>query len=1100
MPLELMVTKLDKKSFYYLGIIFVIAVLVCIGIVYYFSSAPEIETEEKASEHREYFYQNKVTSECSSETCWINDEGKKECTATFGKCQWINDEGVFKNFTDVVNMSFDKGSGDLIYSYKGDYSVVARLFLVLDVSQSVCEVEAWDWKSEVDACFLWWDKTKEFIETNGIDYDVIIAKYPDRYKYALSLTKIPQNYQDRLLYVGLRLEEVKGLKWEDLKEQERSLTIKNKISLGFADLIKNGFTYKLYDERTILIGNVSNKEDLWLDPIVELTTETSDGYIWGSASDYSTARGTSYSYSTSSDRMSIGQEYGAGECTGTVTSCEELNDQGDEWDYGDCVTNPGCYWEGCSGTVPCDNFDDDSYFCDYVGCSWEGCDGSQTVPCSTESYQTDPDFCEFVGCTWDGSACTGSPGDCSSFDSSVCDFILGCSWDGCEGTDVSCSVFDDYADDCAYFGCSWVGCAGTAVLCSDYTDESSCNSAPGQNDCSWEDEDYWVNRGYLSFDTSSSIPDDAIITDVRLRMQRTIYDDSDTDFDIEIWKYDWVEQISDSNREESYDADGPTPAAAVYDAVWKNTADLSWPDVYYTSSPLDIFWINLTGDTKYQLRSSRDVSATEPTDKEYLDLHSADSAGHEPILSITYTVDITPPGITITSIGGDSAAPYSTNDNTPLAVITTDENADCRASLLDDNYDLMSDDIDCTGDGGTSHNCQFGSLEDSASQEMHFACKDTLGNKNTNANNKDTTVEIDTAVPTQSGWDPAKGSAISTKSPTITFTLNEEGDCKWSLTDQAYDDMAGDCTGDGGTSMSCSTSGLSEGAEIVYIACEDDTDSSPNKDTAATNEHVNYTVNQSPDKPTGLDPGWHCCGAVGAKVALRTCLTLNWTYSDPDGDSQAGYEVWLDDDSDFSDTISVGKFNHVVDLGLSPCLGPSCSYTVNLAADDEGDWLDPPPLPGGLVWANTYHWKVKVKDSNGDWSGFSDSKSFTLPNRASPKVDFTPNPINPGTGERVDFIDDSKCYLSGDSEYDCKDEFEITGEDDISYEWDFGDGSPIDTTEGNTDHIYSNLGRYIVQLKITDENAGDVNLGIGMCWEEVLLGIPIPKWKEITPF
>jgi len=452
---------------------------------------------------------------------------------------------------------------------------------------------------------------------------------------------------------------------------------------------------------------------------------------------------------------------------------------------------------------------------------------------------------------------------------------------------------------------------------------------------------------------------------------------------------------------------------------------------------------------------------------------------------VNYTIETTAPGITITSIGGDSAAPYSTNDNTPLAVITTDENADCRAGLLDDNYDLMSDDIDCTGDGGTSHNCQFGSLGDSPSQEMHFACRDTLGNKNTNANNKDTTVEIDTAVPTQSGWDPAKGSAISTKSPTITFTLNEEGDCKWSLTNQAYDNMAGDCTGDGGTSMSCSTSGLSEGAEIVYIACEDDTDSSPNKDTAATNEHVNYTVNQSPDKPTGLNESWGCCGGM-PQIALRTCLILGWSYSDPNGDPQAGYEVWVDKTSDFSSP----KFNHVVDPG------PASSYTIDLADDDDS------PDPGGdwfskLDWGTTYYWKVRVKDSNGGWSDFSDPKSFIMSNRASPTVDFAPNPVNPITGEEVAFIDDSKCYLSDDSDYPC-----YSGGDEITYEWDFDyDGSfdPSDWTKGDTAYTYPETGSYVVRLQITDIGVGGPLTG--MCSEEVaVVGFPLPIWREVTPF
>ncbi len=44
------------------------------------------------------------------------------------------------------------------------------------------------------------------------------------------------------------------------------------------------------------------------------------------------------------------------------------------------------------------------------------------------------------------------------------------------------------------------------------------------------------------------------------------------------------------------------------------------------------------------------------------------------------------------------------------------------------------------------------------------------------------------------------------------------------------------------TSHSCSTSGLTEGAEVVYISCTDDTESTPNADTASTNTQLSYTV------------------------------------------------------------------------------------------------------------------------------------------------------------------------------------------------------------------------------------------------------------------
>jgi len=162
-----------------------------------------------------------------------------------------------------------------------------------------------------------------------------------------------------------------------------------------------------------------------------------------------------------------------------------------------------------------------------------------------------------------------------------------------------------------------------------------------------------------------------------------------------------------------------------------------------------------------------------------------------------------------------------------------------------------------------------------------------------------------------------------------------------------------------------------------------------------------------------------------------------------------------------------------------------------------------------LAWFSVrpsfYYWKVRVKDSNDSWSDFSDTGFFIIPNRASPTVNFTPDPVNPITGEEVTFIDNSKCYLSDDSFYFCKNEFETTGGNDISYEWDFDykptEGFTVDdTTEGDATHTYLKIGNYVVRLQITDAGIGGSLTG--MCSKEavVKMGLPLPVWKEITPF
>ncbi|MBZ9578074.1 PKD domain-containing protein [Patescibacteria group bacterium] len=634
-----------------------------------------------------------------------------------------------------------------------------------------------------------------------------------------------------------------------------------------------------------------------------ITGEASDGFISAYSSSYSTAHSTSDSFNITGSTLRVGQEYieaGVGECTGTAYDC------GLGWaDRIHCELTSGCIWVACEGTAAtCDSWDNNYGGClGHDGCYWDGCTGTATDCEDFWSWGscTGQDGCEWIESGY-GDYCDGTPDSCDNYGGEwSCTGQDGCSWDGCSGTATDCDSYDDdwasglkWACE-AQFGCSWPGCFGAPDPCDSFGSESDCNSQPG---CSWdegEDEEFGINRGYLDFDTSS-IPDGATITDVKLSLKAS-QDKSDTNFDIEIYKFNWAEPITSGNRETSYDAGG-----AVYDGDWRNTSGMS-TGVYYDSPSLDNSWVNKTGDTKYQLRSGRDVDEDAPYGDEYIEFYSANSAGNKPILKVTYTIEAAPAG------------------------------------------------------------------------EHYSVCGDS-------------------------------------------------------------------------------------------------------------NYKVKSTLNQSPDKPTNLNESWGCCGGM-PQVALRTCLILNWSYFDPDGDPQAGYEVWVDESSDFSSP----KFNHVVDPGFAP------SYTVDLAADDD------PPDPGGdwfskLDWGTTYHWKVRVKDSNGNLSDFSDSESFTMPNRASPNVDFTPNPINPRTGEEVTFIDESKCYLSDDSEYDCD-----TGGDEITYEWDFDyDGSfdPSDWTKGDTTYTYPETGNYTVRLQVTDSGVGPVVTG--MCWKEVIVGFALPTWKEVTPF
>jgi|GEM_PF-5110908 hypothetical protein len=102
----------------------------------------------------------------------------------------------------------------------------------------------------------------------------------------------------------------------------------------------------------------------------------------------------------------------------------------------------------------------------------------------------------------------------------------------------------------------------------------------------------------------------------------------------------------------------------------------------------------------------------------------------------------------------------------------------------------------------------------------------------------------DNTPPTPSGFNPATGATIKTATPTITFTLNENGDCKASTTNASYDAMSGAvCSAFGGTNMSCTMPSLgSNGSKTIFFACEDQF---ANKDTSLTTHSVTYTLNLS---------------------------------------------------------------------------------------------------------------------------------------------------------------------------------------------------------------------------------------------------------------
>ncbi|MFH1777001.1 MAG: PKD domain-containing protein [Candidatus Omnitrophota bacterium] len=226
--------------------------------------------------------------------------------------------------------------------------------------------------------------------------------------------------------------------------------------------------------------------------------------------------------------------------------------------------------------------------------------------------------------------------------------------------------------------------------------------------------------------------------------------------------------------------------------------------------------------------------------------------------------------------------------------------------------------------------------------------------------------------------------------------------------------------------------------------------------------------NSPPNKPGISGIIWDDC--TFKKLSLPV---FNWIYSDPDGDSQTASQIKI-----------YGKTT--LDTGELACPPTCLSYTPS------NDWVR-----DNLEFGEkTYSWQVKVKDSKGNWSVWSDIHSFQTPLHAYPSPDFIHAPTSPLAGVTVTFTDNSVCYNSNNNPDFCKNLAK-------RYRWDFGDGESCDSESdaacwGDITHVYLNsMSNTQVRLSITDD------LGTCSSFGDTVAGFqikkPLPWWQEIPP-
>lgn len=200
--------------------------------------------------------------------------------------------------------------------------------------------------------------------------------------------------------------------------------------------------------------------------------------------------------------------------------------------------------------------------------------------------------------------------------------------------------------------------------------------------------------------------------------------------------------------------------------------------------------------------------------------------------------------------------------------------------------------------------------------------------------------------------------------------------------------------------------------------------------------------------------------------------TLSW---DTDATKPYDFEIEIDDDPSFGSP----NVTETILSTNSTSWSPACSYCCDVAPYNSIAW-------GG----NTYHWRVRARNTGGKWSDWVvDSDGFLTFDHCYPFCNFLCDgvdcsTIEPHEGEAVVLTDDSSYYngkdhctwilpsgatvVEGDENFDCE----------ISVEFLEGDDQPITLNVFDT-HGYSCPTTKTINVSIL---------------------LPLPEWKEIKPF
>jgi hypothetical protein len=179
---------------------------------------------------------------------------------------------------------------------------------------------------------------------------------------------------------------------------------------------------------------------------------------------------------------------------------------------------------------------------------------------------------------------------------------------------------------------------------------------------------------------------------------------------------------------------------------------------------------------------------------------------------------------------------------------------------------------------------------------------------------------------------------------------------------------------------------------------------------------------------------------------------FSWTYSDPENDPQTYRQVQVDDNADFSSPVD--------DSGKIGTASPSY---VTLASK--------------LAYDTTYHWRLKVWDSNGNDSGWIGGSDFSTPQHTYPAIAFIWSPATPKEDTEITYTDQTQVF---------------GGATVSARSWVIQGATPGTSVAEEFKVIYAVKGDFTTTLTVTDSSGYTCSLQ-----KAIKVKSGIPDWEEL---